>query len=179
MTARLLLAALLMTVAGLQTTAGQTLTAGGGQQSQPDSSAVITVTDGDGQCRRLSETDFPGMTLLVYVDPDCSDCRQLLFRLRHSSLLHDLEDEGSVTTIVVSIDTLCERWGEVRAELPRRWLVASDENGLAGMAAYGLADMPAMFLLDEKRHVVLSNPSFQQLSAFLKNGGCRQSQQTR
>ena len=78
------------------------------------------------------------LTLLVFYDPDCAECRQELFALKRSH----------------------------RESLPKSWQVVMADGGIDG---YDLSAMPAIYLLDADRKVMMHNPTVPQLSALLES----------
>lgn len=53
----------------------------------------------DGKMMRLSELPQDRLTLLVFYDPDCTDCRQELFGMKHSGVLRQTVREGRVQVL--------------------------------------------------------------------------------
>ena len=57
-------------------------------------------------------------------------------------------------------------WLEHRDELPKSWQVVMADGGIDG---YDLSAMPAIYLLDADKKVMMHNPTVPQLSALLES----------
>ena len=93
-----------------------------------------------------------GHLLLMFFDPDCSDCRQELFLMRHSSMLRRAVGEGRLRVVCVYAEQNEALWCEVSGQLPDTWTVARARTDVH--ALYDLTAMPLLLLLDNCRRIV-------------------------
>ncbi|MDE6513717.1 MAG: hypothetical protein K2L05_05995 [Muribaculaceae bacterium] len=102
--------------------------------------------------------DFaPGEPLLMlFYNPDCSHCRQVIGQLRQM--------ENLPRVLAVCIETPAKRWEATRAELPESWVPAFDRSGVLENDIYIIRSMPSIYLLDADRRIELKNPSIKILS---------------
>ncbi|MBR1410668.1 MAG: thioredoxin family protein [Prevotella sp.] len=104
------------------------------------------------------------LTLLVFYDPDCAECRQELFALRHSSVIETKINESLLQVLAIYTGENKELWRNHRESLPKSWLVVMAEGDIEG---YDTSTLPAVYLLDADCKVMVHNPSVQQLSTLL------------
>lgn len=120
--------------------------------------ADFTMETRQGDTVLLSELMAGGQTvaadhtLLMFYDPDCSDCRQELFAMRHSSALRQAVSEGRLRVVCVYAEQDEALWRDTCGELPEAWTVAVARSDVH--ASYDLSAMPLLLLLDKQRHVI-------------------------
>ena len=112
----------------------------------------FTLETREGRTLRLSELAADRWTLLMFYDPDCSDCRQELFAMRHSSWLRQAVGEGRLQVVCVYAEADEELWRATASELPETWTVAIARTDVH--RDYDLSAMPLLLLLDGERHIV-------------------------
>lgn len=138
-----------------------------GKNSVGSRAADFSYTTADGKEGRLSTTATDRMTLLLLYDPDCHRCQDLLFRLRHSSIVSKLTAEGKLAVLAVYTEEDEEAWQRLKDELPAQWLLATDKGEIKAQQHYDLNVMPVMFLLDKEKQVLLKNTTYQELTTYL------------
>jgi hypothetical protein len=102
------------------------------------------------------------LTLLMFYDPDCTDCRQELFLMRHSSSLRRAVSEGRLRVVLVYAEQDETLWRATSGELPAAWTVAWARTDVH--ALYDLSAMPLLLLLDSGRRVVRQGYEYRDLS---------------
>lgn len=112
----------------------------------------FTMATRDGRTLRLSELAADRWTLLMFYDPDCSDCRQELFAMRHASALRRAVSEERLRVVCVYAEQDETLWRDSCAELPEAWTVAIARSDVH--TSYDLSAMPLLLLLDRQRHVI-------------------------
>ena len=159
-----------------------------GQQA-PD----FCFTTADGQPHSLSGTATDRQTLLLFYDPDCAHCRDLLFRLRHSSVLNQAISQGRLTVLAVYTEADETLWNETKADLPAQWVTAitpapelltpnstlltpnstlptPNSTLQTPNSLYDLSTLPVVFLLSPDKHILLRHPDFHQLTDYVGKG---------
>lgn len=140
--------------------------------------ADFLLTFSDGSVQRLHEVDAP-LTLLVFSDPECADCRQTVKRLRRNVWIRWAELRGALQIVAVysNVEELYDRWEEYASTLPDRWLTARDEGALLHYKGlYDLRTTPALYLLDAQKRVLVKGvitlpPVTRQIRQSLFRGG--------
>lgn len=108
----------------------------------------------EGRAMRLSELPSDRLTLLLLFDPDCTDCRQELFGMRHSTPLRKAMEQKKVQVACVSTVAADTLWRETVAELPTTWVVAVTRTDLTNSKVYDISELPVLYLLDKKKKVL-------------------------
>ena len=106
------------------------------------------------------------LTLLVFYDPDCAECRQELFALRHASVVESRIKEELLQVLAIYTGEDEALWRSHRESLPKSWLVVMTDGGIDG---YDISALPAIYLLDADRKVMMHNPTVSQLSSLLES----------
>ena len=118
----------------------------------------IYVTRG-GARGRLSDLSSP-YTLLVFSDPDCARCRESMPQLMASKALKD----GRVSVLVVYPDADTSLWRQAKSDLPSNWTDAySPEGEVMHRPLYHLPRLPALYLLDADKHVLVKDGSLEEV----------------
>ncbi len=104
-------------------------------------------------------------TLLYINDPDCDDCSITTLRLSVSQVLAQAIKRGELTVLSVYPDGESEEWLENRSGYPKEWIVASMENG---DRYFDLRTLPVLYLLDEKKKIVLRQTTLEEIEAFFE-----------
>jgi len=102
-----------------------------------------------------------GQTLLMFYDPDCTDCRQELFQMRHSSMLRRAVGEGRLRVVCVNIGADEALWRATYGELPREWIVAMARSDVH--AYYDLSVTPVLLLMDGQCRISRQSYQFREL----------------
>lgn len=140
------------------------------RKNRPGTTATdFAYTDRHGNRRTLHATRGKRLLLLFY-DPACSHCSQILDGLRASAVIAGLIANKDLSVLAVYTEGDRRLWDETKASLPREWTVAIDESRIVERELYALPAMPVIYLLDGQKTVLLKDPSPMQLEAFLDGG---------
>ena len=121
----------------------------------------------DGTRSKLSEVVSP-VTILFFYDPDCVDCKIERFRLTQARLTNYLQRAGGVTVLAVFPSADAEAWEKHKSDIPAEWINARDAAGrLKSENLYDLRAMPRLYLLDDKKQVLLKNTTAAQIESYL------------
>ena len=140
------------------------------KKNRPGTTAAdFAYTDREGSRRTLHATRGERLLLLFY-DPACSHCSQILDGLRESAVVADLVENRELSVLAVYTEGDRRLWDGTKASLPQEWTVAIDESRIVERELYAFPAMPVIYLLDGKKTVLLKDPSPMQLEAFLDSG---------
>jgi len=138
------------------------------KNSVGDVATDFSFVTADGSQQRLSTTATDRLTLLLLFDPDCKRCRDMLFRLRHSSAINTAIADGRLTLLAVNTTDDEAAWQQAKEELPPSWLIANDRGIITEKSLYDLNMLPILYLLASDKRVMLKNASIHQVMEALK-----------
>lgn len=97
-------------------------------------------------------------TLLFFFDPTCTHCKEQLNALKESEGFRNLLNNKSVTFLLVNPWGNKGEWQKYAKNLPSRWTIGFDSNqNIINDGLFYLKAAPTVYLLDEKKHVLLKN----------------------
>ena len=121
----------------------------------------------NGSRKRLS--DFSGRyLLLVFFDPECGPCMEVLNLLRRSTDVDRLIRHDRLTLLTVYTDHHPDTWAEIKAHFPMQWQVAIDADQVVEDQHYDLKAMPTLYLLSPQQHVVLKDADVSDILTWLR-----------
>lgn len=118
---------------------------------------------------RLHALDSP-MTLLIFYDPECPHCNDIIHFLASSKAINRAIAEKSLTVIAIYVEGKRDVWDRTLNELPDDWLVGYDLTGILENEIYDLPAMPTPYLLDSDKQVILKDPGVKALIARISKG---------
>ena len=95
------------------------------------------------------------LTILVFFDPDCSNCRQAIFGLKHSSLVKQLIEEKVLQVMTVHVGYEERLWRDMLGDMPDTWVKTTTTVEMLDGKCYDLSSMPALYLLDADRKIMM------------------------
>lgn len=114
----------------------------------------------DGTRQTLHHTPVQGKhLLLLFYDPECSHCQEVMEVLQDSPRLNQLLRCGEATLLAIYTEGNEQAWRESLPLLPRRWLKGNDREAVKQQALYDLKAMPSLYLLNADKQVVLKDTS--------------------
>ena len=125
----------------------------------------ISFLDRNGRRRDLHSVQAPGI-LLVFYDPECPHCSEILEEMAADRRLNELALAGQLAIVAVYAEGKRSVWDSNKAEMPDNWIVGYDMSGVLDNELYSLPAMPVVYLLDSDRRVLLKDP---EVSALLRN----------
>ena len=130
----------------------------GALKNRPGSIAAnfrLTTREGRATDLHTLVADNPGTTILLFYDPDCENCKEVIARLSQASL-----SEGT-QIIAVDAEGDHEQWLSGLAQLPASWTVAFADTPILDQELYLLPAMPTIYILDRDSRVVIkdANPA--------------------
>lgn len=137
------------------------------QRNQPGTKAAdFEYVDRVGRRHRMYDLQSE-LTLLVFSDPECEHCHELMPKIMGSKVI-----AGDRRLKVLSIypDENVKAWMQLRPTLPHNWSEGRSPNGkLMHDLTYYLAAMPSMYLLDKDKRVILKDATLEQVEKRLEN----------
>ena len=133
--------------------------------------ADFTFETRDGRRLRLSEAAPGRPTLLLFYDPDCDHCMQTIAELSGSPLLNGAVARGDLVVVAVYAGfdgSDRASWLRTLDRLPSAWTVGFDLGTVYTRDLYVLRNLPALYLLDASRCVILKDTTPARLSEYFR-----------
>ncbi len=130
----------------------------------------FTYTTRKGERRTLHGTETRGALLLVFYDPACSHCIDIIHRLETSDAVARKVANGNLSVLAVYAGEDRHLWEETKTDMPKAWSVGIDESGIEDRILYDLPTRPVLYLLSHDKMVLLKAPTVEELEAELHHG---------
>ena len=122
----------------------------------------------DGRTVTLDSLPDSRMTLLLFYDPECSDCQQELFVMRHSSQLRQTIADARLQVLAVCTEPNDSLWRHTVSEMPATWVPVMLRSDNWFDSPYDLSSLPAMYLLGKDRNIVLKDTDLYEVMEFMR-----------
>jgi hypothetical protein len=129
--------------------------------------ADFTFLDTKGESHSLYGTSTDRNLLLVFFDPECDHCVQVLSRMRTEPNIMIHLMNGSLSVLAVYAEGKKKIWEEHKNTLPDTWMVGFDKSKVSEKSIYDLKAMPTIYLLDKNKTVLLKDAQLNQVISFL------------
>ena len=121
-----------------------------------------------GEIKRIS--DIQGKyTVLLFYNPDCKSCSQILEATKRSEIIHKALEEENTTLVAIYPQDDSYIWRKYIETVPDKWINGCD-NGmtLISEVLYDLRVLPVFYLLDSNKEVVLKDVPLRTIEEFFK-----------
>lgn len=116
----------------------------------------------DGARRSLYDVKSP-VTLIVFYDPECVHCTDILNAIAANRAVNAAIDEGRLTVVAIYAEGKRDVWRKNLGDMPANWTVGYDLSGILDNELYDLPAMPTLYLLDADKRVLLKDPEHSRL----------------
>lgn len=120
----------------------------------------------DGRRQTLHGTRGERLLLLFY-DPDCSHCKEIMEALYGDERLRRQIETGRMTVLAIYADGDRALWDRTKGALPAEWIVGFETGAIDEHELYVLPAMPTLYLLDASRRVLRKDLPLPELLALL------------
>lgn len=128
--------------------------------------ADFSYTKPDGSQHQLSEVQTP-LTLLLFFDPECDDCHQVIMRLEKTDVLNQLTADRQLTVLAVYPGENKRLWQTMAQHMLPTWEIGMDESQtIYNKELYDILGFPSMYLLDQHKTVILKDASLTALEKY-------------
>ena len=121
----------------------------------------------EGRVVELDSLPTGRLTILVFFDPDCGTCRQAIFGLKHSSLVNQLIEEQVLQVMTVHVGYEERLWRDMLGDMPETWVKTTTTVEMLDGKCYDLSSMPALYLLDADRKIMMRSSYAEDLTEVL------------
>lgn len=116
---------------------------------------VYTLKDGTTGHLHDIDADY---TILMFNNPDCPTCREIIDEIIASPLLNEMQELGLLKVVAIYPDEDLEAWYRYLDKMPRRWIVGYDEGlKISEERSYDLRAIPSLYLLDRGKRVLVKD----------------------
>ena len=130
--------------------------------------ADFTYQTPAGERMRMRETGKGKPLLLLFYEPDCGHCMEVMEELKAMESLQAMVNRGELTVLAVfpGFDDR-ETWRKTIGNLPPVWKVGFNDGTIYTEDLYVMRRMPTLYLLDEHRRVIARDLSQEQLAGLI------------
>jgi len=108
--------------------------------------------------------------LLMFYNPDCKECKLTTDEIRRSTEITAAVSSGKMKVVGVYPDENLEAWRNHLNDYPSSWINSYDKaSTIKNNQIYDLKAIPTLYLLDEKKNVLLKDATVGQIHEFLKS----------
>ena len=119
--------------------------------------ADFTFVDTEGRRRTLYGIQA-AYTLLIFGNPDCQACRELMEQMSDSPEISALISSGRLKVADVYIDEDLDLWKARKEAYPKEWINGYDPGFVIRTdRLYAVRAVPSLYLLDEKKNVLMKD----------------------
>lgn len=95
--------------------------------------------------------------LIIFYDPDCDDCHQLMEHLQEDQWVNNAIDHKWLEIIAIARFEAQDRWNETKDSMSKSWIVGLDTTDVEGNDLYYLPNTPSLYVVDSQGNVVVKN----------------------
>ncbi|MDR2468982.1 MAG: DUF5106 domain-containing protein [Tannerella sp.] len=130
--------------------------------------ANFTYTLADGKQGKLHDIRAT-YTLLMFYNPDCHACAEVIRALKQSSPVGKLHAAGTLGILLFYPDENIAAWKAHLPEIPAAWINGYDRHTkVTDNEIYDLRAIPTLYLLDKDKKVLLKDVNVERLEKWLK-----------
>lgn len=115
--------------------------------------ADICFITREGEKKRLYEMSNDRDVLLIFYNPDCDQCKEILPKIEKDKGIKKRIDAGELTVLAIYPGEEKEKWKEMAKDMPEEWIVGIDDGKIINEDTYILRAMPSIYLLDKDKVV--------------------------
>ena len=111
-----------------------------------------------GSVATLLNTQSKGNILLMFYDPDCENCKDVIENMKANDTLKEMIAQGEMTVLAIYSGTEKAKWKEQARELPAEWIVGYEPGIIDDEELYYWRATPTFYLLNPDKEVILKDP---------------------
>lgn len=136
------------------------------REGDPAADFTYTLADGKKGTLYHIKADY---LLLFFYNPDCHACKEVTDQLAASPIVTEWIKDDKLKVLAVYPDEDLEAWKSHISYMSASWINSYDSTvSLKNDEIYDLKAMPALYLLDKDKKVILKDVTFNQVENYLK-----------
>lgn len=116
-----------------------------------------------GNPQTLWQTRSGNRLLLIFYDPDCDHCKEIMDTLASHPDVNKMLDDGSLSILAVYSGDNKDLWVSGLKTLPSKWIIGYNDGDILDNDTYVLRASPTMYLLDADKNVIAKDIQLHQL----------------
>lgn len=137
-------------------------------KNRPGSSiADFEYISPDGSSLSIGSSDFAGDLVILFYDPQCEHCLDVIAKLQHDDLLTSKMLSGEVQILALYSGDDHEMWLQSASLLPDAWLKGYEDGEMQEDERFILRSMPTFYVVDRNKRVVLKDANLNRLQKWL------------
>ena len=121
--------------------------------------ADFTYVNVDGKNTTLYKTPVKGNLLLIFYDPDCDNCKEIIGKLADNDAIAEMINQGDLSLLAIYSGENKELWDETAPSLPKEWIVGYNSGSIEDDGSYFFRASPTIYLLDNNKNVLVKDLS--------------------
>ena len=118
----------------------------------------------NGKVQALHQVLSP-MTLLLFFDPDCHTCSEVIEELKASPILN----QANLQIVAIYPEGDADIWRDYLPKLPQNWINGHDYTlSVLNRELYNLNAMPTLYLLDAEKRVLVKDGTIREIEYYLQ-----------
>lgn len=97
------------------------------------------------------------LTLLLFYDPDCENCREIIRQLSNNLMLKSMQHKKELQVLAVYTADNIGLWQNYASSIPTEWVNGYDKQQINKQKKYDLRAFPTLYLLDKDKKVLLKD----------------------
>ena len=111
----------------------------------------------EGRSYMLRSTPVEGALLVIFYDPECDHCTDILTSLHDDVSVTAAVADGRLTVLALYAGEERKLWEQTCRSMPEEWRVGYVTSDIIGQRRYILRAMPTLYLMDADKRVVLKD----------------------
>ena len=121
--------------------------------------ANFAYTTRRGAKATLRATPVSSRLLLIFYDPDCDHCKEVMGELQENQSLSAAVDSGKLQVLAIYSGDDRDLWKQTAPSLPESWTVGYESGMLQENGSYVIRTLPTLYLLDANKQVLQKETS--------------------
>lgn len=140
------------------------------RKNRPGMTATdFAYIDRSGHRQTLHSTAADRRLLLLFYDPDCGHCSEILRQVSESAVITGCIGRNELAVLAVYTEGNRELWEKTKSSMLQEWTVGFDTDSIVERELYSIPAMPVMYLLDSDKKVLLKDTSLPDIEERLTN----------
>ena len=120
--------------------------------------------------RRTLHSIKADLLLLIFGNPDCQACREIMQTMEEEPELEALISSGELKVVDIYIDEDIELWKSKISSYPSTWINGYDPNyDIRGDRLYNVRAVPSVYLLDADKRVIFKDCPIERIFQAILN----------